>query len=64
MARMDVNPIEVQKALRGADYPASKEELVQTAERNDAPQEIVEELRELEQNEFDGPDKVQEALAS
>src|SRR5215212_4514093 len=59
---MDVNPIEVQKALKGVDYPASKDELVQMAESNDAPQEIVEELRSLEESEFDGPDRVQQAL--
>jgi hypothetical protein len=59
---MDVNPIEVQKALKGADYPASKEQLIQTAESNNAPTEIVEELRAAPQDEFDGPDQVQRAL--
>jgi hypothetical protein len=59
---VEVNPIEVQKALKGIDYPASKDELVQTAEQNGAPQDVVEELRSLEDNQFDGPDRVQAAL--
>ncbi|MBV9197970.1 MAG: DUF2795 domain-containing protein [Solirubrobacterales bacterium] len=60
---MDVNPIEVQKHLKGISYPASREELVETAERNDAPEEIVEELRSLGAERFDGPDNVQAALS-
>jgi hypothetical protein len=59
---MDVNPIEVQKHLRGVDYPASKDELIATAESNDAPQEIIEALQAMEGSEFEGPDDVMEAL--
>ena len=29
---MDVNPIELQKYLKGVDYPASKDDLTSTAE--------------------------------
>ena len=59
---MQVNPIDVQKHLKGADYPASRDELVQTAERNDAPEEIVDALHDLPEQEYDGPDDVMEAL--
>jgi len=59
---MDVNPIEVQKHLSGVDYPASKTDVVQTAEANDAPQEIVEALQQMDGEQFDGPDDVMEAL--
>ena len=34
-----------QKHLKGADYPASGEELASLAERNNAPDELVEQLR-------------------
>ena len=60
---MDVNPIELQKYLKGADYPASKDDLVNTAEANGAPAEIVDALRNASQDSFDGPSGVQEALA-
>jgi hypothetical protein len=59
---MDVNPIELQKHLKGADYPASKDELVDLAESNGAPAEVVEALRNAPRDEFDGPDEVQAAL--
>ncbi len=59
---MDVNPIEVQRHLRGVDYPASREELVAAAESSGAPGEIVDALRNLSRESFDGPDDVMEAL--
>jgi hypothetical protein len=59
---MDVNPIELQKHLKGASYPAGKDDLVATAERNGAPREIVDALRNAAQDRFDGPDQVQKAL--
>ena len=51
-----------QKHLKGADYPASGEELASLAERNNAPDELVEQLRSLGDTEFSGPDKVMAAL--
>ena len=59
---MDVNPIEVQKHLGGVDYPASKDEIITTAESNDAPQEIIEALQAMDGDQFDGPDDVMETL--
>jgi Protein of unknown function (DUF2795) len=61
-ARMDVDPIEVQKHLSGIDYPAGKDEVIATAESNGAPQEIIEALQQMDETEFDGPDDVQAAL--
>jgi hypothetical protein len=59
---MNVNPIELQKHLKGASYPAAKDDLVATAESNGAPGEIVDALRNAPQDRFDGPDQVQKAL--
>jgi hypothetical protein len=60
---MDVNPIELQKHLKGVDYPASRDELVSAAEANGAPDEIVDALRNAGKDAFDGPTAVQEALS-
>jgi hypothetical protein len=60
---MDVNPIELQKYLKGVEYPASKDDLVNTAESNGAPSEIVDALRNASQDSFDGPSGVQKALS-
>ena len=59
---MDVNPIEVQKHLKGVDYPAEKEELVSAARSNGASEDIVEALQNAARDSFDGPDDVMEAL--
>jgi Protein of unknown function (DUF2795) len=59
---MDVNPIEVQRHLGGIDYPASKDEVIATAESNDAPQEIVDALQQMDGEQFEGPDDVMGAL--
>ena len=59
---MEFNPVEVQKHLKGADYPASGEELASVAERNDAPEELVEKLRSLGDERFSGPPEVMAAL--
>jgi len=60
---MDVNPIELQKYLKGVDYPADRDELVRTAESNGAPDEIVDALRNASKDSFDGPSAVQQAVA-
>jgi hypothetical protein len=42
---MGFDVTEVQKALKGADYPADGDDLADLAESNDADQEIVDALR-------------------
>ena len=59
---MDVDPIEVQRHLKGMDYPASRDELVATARANGAPDDIVGALQSAGRDSFDGPDDVMEAL--
>jgi hypothetical protein len=60
---MALQVTEVQKALKGADYPATREDLVELAERNDADEEVVEALRDADDDTFDGPDEVMKALS-
>lgn len=60
---MDVNPIELQKHLKGVDYPASKDDLVSAAQSNGAPDDVVEALRSSSKDRFDGPTAVTEALS-
>ena len=59
----DFNPIEVQRHLKGVDYPASKDDLVSTAEGNGAPPEIVDQLKQMDKDSFDGPNAVVEAIS-
>lgn len=58
----DLNPIELQKVLKGADYPASRDDLVSLAKSNGASDDLVEKLSNAGTSRFDGPDDVQKAL--
>lgn len=57
-----VNPIEMQKYLKGAEYPMDTDALVELAESNSAPGDVVDALRSLDADSFDGPSAVQAAL--
>ena len=59
---MDLNPIEVQKNLKGVSYPASREDLVAAAESNGGESNLVEQLRRMDETEFESPADVMKAL--
>lgn len=57
-----INPIELQKSLKGVDYPANKDDVVNAAERNGADDEIVDALRTLSEDTFETPADVSKAI--
>jgi hypothetical protein len=59
---MDMNPIDVQKNLKGVSYPASRDDLIAAAEQNGRDSELVEQLEGLDENEFESPAEVMKAL--
>jgi hypothetical protein len=54
---------EVQKSLKGFDYPGSPEDLARHAESNGADKGLVEALRNLPKDSFDGPNAVMHSLS-
>ncbi len=60
---MSFQVTEVQKALKGMDYPARPDELASQAESNGADRELVDALRSLDKDSFDGPNAVMSALS-
>jgi hypothetical protein len=56
------SPIDIQKALSGMDYPASKDQIVQRAEQSGADDEVLEALRGIEDREYEGPSGVSSAV--
>ncbi|MFJ6907793.1 DUF2795 domain-containing protein [Streptomyces griseoluteus] len=58
----DMNPIDLQKALKGADYPASRDDLVSVARSNGADDKVVDKLEHAGTQRFDGPNDVQKAV--
>ncbi|MEU5523377.1 DUF2795 domain-containing protein [Streptomyces sp. NPDC093250] len=58
----EISPIDVQKALKGADYPASRDDLVKLAKKNGADDTLVQKLEHSGSKKFDGPNDVQKAV--
>ena len=57
-----VNPIQVQKFLKGVDYPASKQELIDHAKDQGADDAVVSSLEGMDGESFETPAEVSEAL--
>jgi hypothetical protein len=59
-----VNPIQLQKSLKGAKYPASKQDLLKAAQENKAEEGIRKALETLPDESFARPSDVSKALRS
>ncbi|PZS40618.1 MAG: hypothetical protein DLM62_01950 [Pseudonocardiales bacterium] len=54
---------EVQKSIKGFDYPGSPQDLARHAEGAGADGDLVEALRGLQKKSFDGPSGVMHSLS-
>jgi hypothetical protein len=57
-----VSPIDIQKALSGMDYPATKEQIVRHAEQHGGDDEVLEALKKIDDREYEGPSGVSSAV--
>lgn len=57
-----ISPVQMQKHLKGANYPASKDDLVRKAQDNNASDDIVQKIKQLPANSFGSPKDVMKAL--
>ena len=57
-----VSPIDIQKALGGMDYPATKEQIVEHAQGNGGSDDVMEALKGIEDREYEGPSGVSAAV--
>ncbi|RBY74738.1 DUF2795 domain-containing protein [Geodermatophilus sp. TF02-6] len=55
-----VSPIDIQKALKGMDYPANKQQILEHAKGSD--KEVVDALEKIDDREYDGPSGVSAAV--
>lgn len=60
---MAANPIELQQALAGVSYPASRADLMAAAERNGAPPPITQAIESLGDRQYESPADVSQAVA-
>ena len=56
LGNLDLGPL--QQYLPNLNYPASKEDVVSTAQSNDAPQEVVDRIRNSGKDTFNSADEV------
>jgi hypothetical protein len=57
-----INPIDVQKHLKGLDYPATKDDVVACAKKNGADATLLDSLNRLEDESFQTPADVSQAI--
>ncbi len=57
-----INPIQLQKWLKGVDYPASKDDLIAQAKQNGADEHVIEVLEEIPDDDYDTPADVSKAV--
>ncbi|WP_250515854.1 DUF2795 domain-containing protein [Caballeronia sp. INDeC2] len=54
--------LEVQKALKGIDYPADRQTIIDTAKKHGAGEEVMSVLEGLPEQEFQTPAEVSKAV--
>ena len=59
-----LNPAQLEKHLKGINYPASKTELVKHVERNGADQSICAAISSLPNQSYDSPAAVSRAISA
>ncbi|WP_093577965.1 DUF2795 domain-containing protein [Geodermatophilus amargosae] len=55
-----VSPIDIQKALKGMEYPATKEKILEHAKGGD--EDVVTALQKIDDREYEGPSGVSAAV--
>lgn len=56
------NPIEIQKYLKGTNYPASKQDLVSHAKEQGADDDTISVLEKLSEDQYETPADVSKAV--
>lgn len=60
---MALNPVIVQKFLKGVDYPATFQDIIDKATENGAPEDIMNALRKMGGGEFKSPAEVTKKMS-
>lgn len=58
------NPMNIEKALQGIDFPTDKEAVLDKARENGAGEEEITALEKLPEREYSNPTQITEALRS
>ena len=55
------SPANVQKYLKGVEYPAEKQDLISQAQKNNAPGEVMDTIKSFQPDQYGGPQDVMKA---
>jgi hypothetical protein len=55
--------MDVSRWIEGVEFPATKLDLIDAAEERDAPQDVIERLQALEQEQYESADELRGELA-
>jgi hypothetical protein len=56
------NPAEVEKCLKGINYPAKKDDLIKHAQQQGANKDVIDTLKEMREENFNSPIDVSKAV--
>ncbi len=56
------NPAEVERYLKGVNYPAKKDDLIKHAQQQGANRDVMEVLKEMRDQSFNSPVEVSKAV--
>lgn len=62
MKTKSVSPAQIEKYLQGVDFPCMKQELIDQAEYNNAPEEIIQHLERLPDREYKNAGEVTKSM--
>ena len=62
MSQQPVNPVQVEKALKGMDFPASKQEVINYAKQHGADAQVEQTLNSLPNETFNKPTDISKAI--
>jgi hypothetical protein len=62
MAQQPINPAQVEKCIKGLDFPADKQEVIEYASQHGATNEIRQALNSLPERSFDSPVGLSKAI--
>ncbi|MBA2677291.1 MAG: DUF2795 domain-containing protein [Ktedonobacteraceae bacterium] len=60
----EINPIQVEKFLKGIDYPANKSILLERAEANGVDENVREALQNLPDQQYKSPTDISKAIGA
>jgi len=57
------NPVAIERYIKGIGFPANKEDLIQQAQENGAPEDVMDVLNRFDEHEYNSPIDISKEVA-